>query len=264
MDAVSLGPFALPWARVQVALALLGMVLLAELYARRVDRRLATWAWNAVLVGFLVARVAFVIRHAPVYAQDPLSVLWVWQGGFDAWVGVVAGGVYTLMALPRNLWKYALLAAVAAGLIYGLLGVQRRTGGKEVRLPPLTLERLGGGAVELGAFQGKPLVVNAWATWCPPCRRELPMLLRVAERTPEVRFAFVSQGEDPETVRRFLEKEGLVMEWALLDPMGRFSEALKIQGLPTTFFFDREGRLVLRHMGELSEALLLDYLRALR
>lgn len=165
------------------------------------------------------------------------------------------------MALPKNLWRYALLAAAAVGLVYGLLG-QRRP--QEARLPNLTLERLGGEPVELRSFLGKPLVINAWATWCPPCRREPPMFLKVAERTPEVRFVFVSQGEGPEAVRRFLEEEGLSMEWALLDPSTRLSEALNIQGLPTTFFFDREGRLLLRHMGELSEALLLDYLKALR
>lgn len=260
MDAVQIGPIALSWARVQVALALLGKILLAEAYAQKVDRRLSSWAWNVILVGLLAARLAFVLRYA-AYAQDPLSALYVWQGGFDAWVGVASGGVYTLMALPKNLWKYALLAASAAGLVYGLVS-QRRP--QEARLPNLTLERLGGEPVELRAFLGKPLVVNAWATWCPPCRRELPMLFKVAERTPEVRFVFVSQGEGPEVVRRFLEEEGLTMEWALLDPSTRLSEALNIQGLPTTFFFDRGGRLLLRHMGELSEALLLDYLKALR
>jgi thiol-disulfide isomerase/thioredoxin len=261
MDAIQIGPVALSWARAQVALALLALVLVAEAYARRHDRRLSAWAWNAVLLGLLAARLAFVLRHAALYAQDPLSVLYVWQGGFDAWAGVAAGGVYTLMALPKNLWRYALLAVAVAGLVYGLVS-QRRP--QEARLPNLTLERLGGGPVELRAFLGKPLVVNAWATWCPPCRRELPMLLKVAERTPEVRFVFVSQGEAPETVRRFLEAQGLAMEWPLLDPSTRLSEALGVQGLPTTFFFDREGRLVLRHMGELSEALLMDYLRALR
>ena len=53
-------------------------------------------------------------------------------------------------------------------------------------------------------------------------------------------------------------------EWVLLDPETRLAQALGIQGLPTTFFFDREGRLVARHLGELSEALLLGYLRVLR
>ncbi len=89
------------------------------------------------------------------------------------------------------------------------------------------------------------------------------MMLRVSEETPGVRFAFVSQGEGPAVVRAFLEKEGLAGDWFLLDPETRLSEALKVQGLPTTFFFDREGRLVARHMGELSEALLRGYLRVI-
>jgi thioredoxin-related protein len=90
------------------------------------------------------------------------------------------------------------------------------------------------------------------------------MMVRVSQENPDVYFVFVSQGEGPEVVRRFLEEQGLTAEWVLLDPETRLSQALGIQGLPTTFFFDREGRLVSRHLGELSEALLLGYLRVLR
>ena len=79
-----------------------------------------------------------------------------------------------------------------------------------------------------------------------------------------MRFPFVSQGEGPLVVKNFLEERGLSPEWVLLDPETRLAQALGIQGLPTTFFFDREGRLVARHLGELSEALLLGYLRVLR
>ena len=90
------------------------------------------------------------------------------------------------------------------------------------------------------------------------------MMVCVSQENPDVYFVFVSQGEGPEAVRRFLEEQGLTAEWVLLDPETRLSQALGIQGLPTTFFFDREGRLVNRHLGELSEALLLGYLRVLR
>ena len=90
------------------------------------------------------------------------------------------------------------------------------------------------------------------------------MMVRLAQDNPEVRFAFVSQGEGPLVVKNFLEERGLSPEWVLLDPETRLAQALGIQGLPTTFFFDREGRLVARHLGELSEALLLGYLRVLR
>ncbi len=74
----------------------------------------------------------------------------------------------------------------------------------------------------------------------------------------------MSQGEGPLAVRQFLQEGGLEAQWVLLDPETRLSQTLGIQGLPTTFFFDREGRLVARHLGELSEALLLGYLRVLR
>ncbi|WP_135256492.1 TlpA disulfide reductase family protein [Thermus caldilimi] len=263
MDAVQVGPFAIPWARFQVFLALLAMVAVAEVLARRVDRRLPLWAYNAIFVGFLGARVGFVLENASIYARDPLSILYVWQGGFDPLWGILAAGGYTLMVLPKNLWRYALLAALAAGLVFGVFLVQKR-GGEEVRLPSLTLTALGGTRVNLQDFRGKPLVLNLWATWCPPCRRELPMMVRLSQENPEVRFVFASQGEGPVVVRNFLEEEGLAPEWVLLDPETQLSQVLKTQGLPTTFFFDRQGRLVARHLGELSEALLLGYLRVLR
>ncbi len=263
MDAVQIGPFALPWVRVQVALALLALVVVAEVLARRVDRRLSPWAYNAILVGLLGARLGFVLENASVYAKDPWSVLYVWQGGFDPFWGILAGGGYTLMTLPKHLWRYAFTAGVAALLVAGLFLTRGREEDGQ-RLPDLSLATLGGTEVSLERFEGKPVVLNAWATWCPPCRRELPMMVRLSRENPGVYFVFVSQGEGSEVVRRFLEEQGLEADWVLLDPDTRLSQALGIQGLPTTFFFDREGRLVSRHLGELSEALLLGYLRVLR
>jgi thiol-disulfide isomerase/thioredoxin len=262
MDAWQFGPFAIPWVRLKVALVLLALWGAAGFLARRVDRRLAAWGQNAVFAGLLGARLGFVLANASVYAKDPLSALYVWQGGFDPWWGILAGGGYTLMTLPKHLWRYALGAALAAGLLAGLLFT--RQGREEGRLPVLTLATLGGTEVNLESFRGKSVVLNAWATWCPPCRRELPMMARLAQENPGVHFLFVSQGEGPLAVRQFLEERGLEAQWVLLDPETRLSQALGVQGLPTTFFFDREGRLVARHLGELSEALLLGYLRALR
>lgn len=263
MDGVQLGPFTIPWVRLGVALALLALVLVAELLARRVDPRFSPWATGALLVGLLGARLGFVLENFSVFARDPLSVFYVWQGGFNPVWGILAGGGYTLMVLPKHLWRYALMAALAAGLVAGVF-LTRGRGAEAVGLPGVQLTSLGGTPVSLEAFRGKPVVLNLWATWCPPCRRELPMMVRLSREHPEVYFAFVSQGEGPAVVRRFLEEEGLEAEWVLLDPETRLAQALGSQGLPTTFFFDREGRLVARHLGELSEALLLGYLRALR
>lgn len=109
------------------------------------------------------------------------------------------------MALPKHLWRYALGAALAAALVAGVFLV-RKAPAQEARLPDLTLTTLGGTEVRLSDFRGKPLVLNAWATWCPPCRRELPMMVRLAQENPEVRFAFVSQGEGPLVVKNFWRK----------------------------------------------------------
>ncbi|WP_105317649.1 TlpA disulfide reductase family protein [Thermus tenuipuniceus] len=263
MDAVQVGPLAIPWTRIQVALVLLVLVGTAEFLARKVDRRFSPWAYNAVFLGLVGARLGFVLENLSTFAKEPLSMLYVWQGGFDPVWGILVGGGYALMVVPKHLWRYALVAVALAGLTAGVL-FTRGGGGQEARLPKLELSSLGGTPVNLQDFRGKPLVLNTWATWCPPCRRELPMMVRLSQEHKEVRFAFVSQGEGPAAVRAFLEAQGLAPEWVLLDPETQLSQALGVQGLPTTFFFDSEGRLVARHLGELSEALLLGYLRALR
>ena len=168
----------------------------------------------------------------------------------------------------------ALLVLVAGLFLFGLrrdpsllpsVLAEKRKPAPDFTLPILPPYRKAWGeTLRLSRLFGRPIVLNFWASWCPPCRRELPMMVRLAQENPEVRFACVSQGEGPLVVKNFLEERGLSPEWVLLDPETRLAQALGIQGLPTTFFFDREGRLVARHLGELSEALLLGYLRVLR
>ena len=260
MDGLVLGPLVLPWSRLQVALGLLVFLGAAWALGRR-HPILWPWAQNAVLLGLLGARLGFVLEHWPVYARDPLAALYVWQGVFSPFWGILLAGGYTLRRLPKGLWPYALLASLLGVLALAALWQGRPRA--EGSLPGLTLYTLGGSPVSLEAFKGKPLVLNLWATWCPPCRRELPMMLRVAGETPGVGFAFASQGETREAVRLFLDQNRLEATWVLLDPGASLSQALKAQGLPTTFFFDREGRLVARHLGEISEAVLLGYLRML-
>jgi len=130
----------------------------------------------------------------------------------------------------------------------------------EVELPDVTLKRLGAGEVSLRQFLGRPLVVNLWASWCPPCRAEMPLLAEAQEKYKEVTFLFVNQGEDEETVRRFLNETGLLLNWVLLDPESKLSRILGVRGLPTTYFFNAEGKLAATHPGQLFEAALEGYI----
>jgi thiol-disulfide isomerase/thioredoxin len=110
--------------------------------------------------------------------------------------------------------------------------------------------------VRLDGFAGRPTVVNLWATWCPPCVREMPVLQQAQRAHSDVHFVFVNQGEPAERVRSWLSGRGLELRNVLIDGRGQAGAAFDQQGLPTTLFFDAEGRLVGRRIGELSSATL--------
>jgi thiol-disulfide isomerase/thioredoxin len=123
-------------------------------------------------------------------------------------------------------------------------------------LPEGQLATLQGDPAHLADFQGKPMVVNLWASWCPPCRREMPILEKAQDRREGITFVFVNQGEGRKAIRSYLGGEGLELENLLLDRRRTIGERVGAQGLPTTLFYDRQGRLVDAHMGALSEATL--------
>ncbi|WP_459655422.1 TlpA family protein disulfide reductase, partial [Achromobacter xylosoxidans] len=70
----------------------------------------------------------------------------------------------------------------------------------------------------LAAFQGKPTVVNLWASWCPPCRREMPAFEQAQAANPDIHFVFLNQGEAASTVRQYLDEHAPSLANALLDP----------------------------------------------
>jgi thiol-disulfide isomerase/thioredoxin len=101
-------------------------------------------------------------------------------------------------------------------------------------------------------FEGRPVVVNLWASWCPPCRREMPLLAQTAAAQPDVAFLFVNQGESSETIRRYLARDRLELGHVLLDPAMAVSRHYAAQGLPVTLFLRPDGTLASLHTGEIS------------
>ena len=267
MEAVKFGPFVVPLVRAFVAHALIGFLLAAELLARKGPKELSNWAWNAVLIGLLGARLGFVLEHWQFYKEEPLTALYFWQGGYLPWAGVLAAALYTLYYFKkaRLSLRWALPPAAVGGFValflFGLLAQQSRMAD---RLPGWAFPTPDGRVVSLAEFQGQPVVLNVWASWCPPCRREMPLLLEYAKKEEGIAFVFVNSGENAETVRAFLKREGLDLPNVLLDTEGRLVRRLRVVALPTTIFFDEEGKAVARHMGELSRAQLEDYLSKIR
>lgn len=174
---------------------------------------------------------------------------------------------HRLQALATAGGAPPLTLAAGAGLLFwsftaGTVAlIERQARG----LPALSLPTLSEASVPLsGLAQGQPMVINLWATWCPPCVREMPVLAEAQQRYPEIRFVFVNQGEPPETIRRFLQNHGLRLEHVLLDTRGELARAVGSHGLPTTLFYNARGQQVASHMGALSQATLARGLERLR
>ncbi len=122
------------------------------------------------------------------------------------------------------------------------------------------LPNLAGQIVAVSDFRGKAVLVNFWATWCAPCRDEMPLIQQYADRhSDELVVLAVNVGEDEATVQQFVDEFGLDFE-ILLDPPTLVANLYRVYAYPTTMFIDRDGVWQSTHIGELNDELLTRYL----
>jgi len=256
----SIGPFSLRAVLVAAVVVLAWAV--AHGLARRGDLQTRPSAGavllDAVLWGLVVARLAYIIAWWPEYRAAPISMLAIADGGFLWWAGAPVAIVWVLWRTRFGLrpLRRPVLTGIAAGLLaWGLLGYL----GDALRqaappLPDLVLETREGELTHLRDHLGRPVVVNLWATWCPPCRREMPVFVHAQRAWPDVAFLLVNQGDERALVDDYLTRYQLPLRGVLLDPGSRTMQATGARVLPTTLFFDAEGYLVDTHVGELTRA----------
>jgi thiol-disulfide isomerase/thioredoxin len=120
------------------------------------------------------------------------------------------------------------------------------------RLPAIVLPALadGGQSLELAELAG-PAVINLWATWCEPCRRELPDFQAASDDHPGVRFVGVDIGEETAPARAFLDELGVTFE-QYADVDGELADRLGVAALPVTIVIDDERDIATRHLGPMS------------
>ena len=119
-------------------------------------------------------------------------------------------------------------------------------------LPPLTFQTMDGRETTLADFAGKVVVLNLWATWCAPCREEMPGLDRLQARFADRDVVVLALSVDragPERVQQFLDEISVRRLAVYRDPKAAATRALKVPGLSATLLIDRQGREVGRVLG---------------
>ncbi|MFO7646730.1 redoxin family protein [Halomonas campaniensis] len=257
MDAIALGPVLVSLPRLYALGAAIVLLAASAWLLGLPRRRHARWFNGLVLAWLVGARLGHAALNLEAYAVAPLDILKVWQPGFHGLWGLLAALIWTGWTLRDHLLRLigAMALLVGASSLWLVLVTLAPLGGGMTlqSLPDLTLESVEGEAVNLRELQGERVVLNLWATWCPPCLREMPLLAE-ADTRDGVTVVVANQGEDLLPVVRYLDDQGLAFRYPLLDPRQELMVLLESPGLPTTVLFDAEGRAVERHVGELSRA----------
>jgi len=149
--------------------------------------------------------------------------------------------------------RRALLALfLASGIAGGCSEPARPRGEVGAPAPHFQARTLEGEPITLAEFQGQPVLLNIWATWCPPCRKEMPELQALHDELGGrglriVGVSIDSEGSD-NLVREFLDDHGITYQ-ILRDPGDRASGAFRTQGVPTTVLIGRDGTVLWRRLG---------------
>lgn len=266
MLTVNLGPLSLPLAQLLLISAFVIALIVGAIAGRKEGVPIAGTLSDIFLVSLVASRIGFVIQYFEFYQENLWGVIDIRDGGFH----VIAGLLGALALTAWKLWRHPkirrpLAIAVTSGLLtWGsislLVGLMESS---SRGVPEATFTRLDGTPVALTEVAGnKPMVVNLWASWCPPCIREMPVLEKAQQNNPGVTFVFVNQGEQPETITHFMGEHKLSLQNVLTDTSASLGRKTGSQALPTTLFYDANGQQVNAHLGELSQASLAHNLRS--
>ena len=142
----------------------------------------------------------------------------------------------------------ALSIVLASATSCGLFGKKGASHDNQT-LPELTLTSADGRQVQLSSMKGKMVFVNLWATWCPPCVAEMPSIQQLYSNTaaskPE--FVLISFDKDFKTATSWIKRKG--MDLPIYTVEGDLPELFNVNGIPTTFIFDKEGNLIFQKTG---------------
>ncbi len=118
------------------------------------------------------------------------------------------------------------------------------------KAPDFSTKTLTGETVKLSDYKGKVVMINFWASWCAPCRQEMPLLEEISKEMEKAGFVLLGLNIDEEVsdAKDFLKTSPVTFP-ILLDPEGKVAELYQVQTMPSSFFIDRKGNLSHLHSG---------------
>lgn len=259
-----IGPFLLPPAVFSFLVGLIVLMVMGGLLKKFIHPRFDTWTGLMSVAAFVAARIGFVFRHWETYQHNPLRILYIWQGGFELSWAIVAAFLTVFFLRP---WLHRVIAlgalAISSIVIFLVFSITAKPNVQD--LPDIQLASLNhNNYVNLSSYADELLVINLWATWCGPCRREMPVLKQAISDYPDIQFYFINQGESEQLVSQYLNEESLssIANEVLMDSHYEVSDYYQTLGTPVTLFFNKNS-LKAKHVGEISAELLTDRLRQL-
>jgi thiol-disulfide isomerase/thioredoxin len=282
IPAVSLGPLLIPVKPLTLILGLLFAIWLSGRLGNRFHlekvrvRRIAEYsAW----FGLFGARLSFVVMNWDAYRPEPWAALYLWQPGYLFLGGLLTGFAYAIWRvagvsseLRRHVFISLAGAYLAAGVLFSAIllstGFFQKPGVARVgdAIPEFTLQNLAGGTVRFSDLEGRAVILNFWATWCPPCRREMPLLDEMQKVYGEKGLSVIGVDVNEPTglVKSYVESIGVSYAVWVYAPDGAQGFDITQQlfstfggvGYPFTLFIDRSGVIRQVYVGELSRGFL--------
>ena len=172
---------------------------------------------------------------------------------------------YTQRQVKSKTWLYVNIVVAMMLIVGGIVvlfwmgeqGAEKSTPAQSAQMgataPDFQLPSLTGEPITLSDYQGQVILVNTWATWCPPCKAEMPAIhefYQLHQNDGFVVLAINSQ-EDAATVQRFINAQGFTFP-VLLDTQASVLNQYKVRGLPTSFVIDRDGVIRYVHTGAIT------------
>ncbi len=166
----------------------------------------------------------------------------------------LGGGVLTVEDLPTTLGR-----GFPKGTRIANVPASSLTAGELA--PDFRLVLADGSSLALSDLQGRPVLINFWATWCPPCRSEMPDIIdRYNQNADDLVVLAINTREGLDLVEPFTEQFGITMP-VVLDQTGDIMNLYEVRSMPTSYFIGRDGRIVMRWVGLMSPDVLDSFLK---